>query len=113
MCLSTAAGDSEETQETARLPELPGPEPGVRAHVLPRDGVPAPEDHVAQLVRAAPSLRGGQRAAGARGRRPRLAVSQDGHLHGPVQISRLRRVPAATDGASAAAAAAATAAAAR
>lgn len=47
------AGDSEKTQETARLPERSGPESAVRAYVLPRDGIPAPEDHtVLEFVRS-------------------------------------------------------------
>lgn len=89
------AGDTEKTQETARVPELTGPEPAVRAHVLPRDGVPASEDHaVAQLVRApSPSVRATGRAA--RRQPGRGAAAPDAHLHGPVQISGRRRVPAA------------------
>lgn len=108
------AGDSEETKETARVPELPSPESTVRAHVLPRDGVQTPEDHaVTQLVRA-PSVRVRTTTtadpATDRGRRwPRHATAQDTHLHGSVQISRFRRVQTATADAAPTAAATATA----
>jgi len=102
-CSFPPAGDSEETQETAgRVPERARPEPAVRAHVLPGDGAATPEDHaVADVVRA-PSVRAGARAAvDGDGRQPEHAVAQDGHLHGPVQISGRRRVQAAAGAAAA------------
>lgn len=100
------AGHAEETQETAGwVPELARSESAFRAHVHPRDGVPAPEDHaVAELVRGAPSVRSRSRAAATapaaagRGRRPDHAAVQDAHLHGPVQISGRRRVQATNPG---------------